>query len=277
YQALFKVWRERELSLRVAYTIFAQGRGKELDDYKNLTQLLPMGFGDERLRFNGIGENVAWGVYNNDDPPQAARDQFTEICRWAAGQGMSLNIHWHNDKSVGVLLDIFERVNRERPIGDLRWAIAHLEDASAATLERMKRLGVGWALQDAGYFEGEAQLKEKGEEAMRRIPAMNTALKLGVHVGAGTDAHRVMSYNPWVALRWMLDGRTVGGRALRGPEETPTRIDALRLYTQGSAWFAFAEGERGSLEAGKLAGLAVLSKDYFKAPPHGIGARPPPL
>jgi predicted amidohydrolase YtcJ len=271
YQALFKVWRDREQTVRVAYTVFAQGRGRELEDYRNLTQLLPMGFGDAMLRFNGIGENVAWGVYNNDDPPQAARDQFTEICRWAAEQGMSLNIHWHNDRSVGVVLDTFERVNRDIPIGNLRWAIAHLEDASAATLARMKALGVGWALQDAGYFEGEAQLKEKGEEAMKRIPAMNTALKTGVHVGAGTDAHRVMSYNPWVALRWMLDGKTVGGRPLRGPEETPTRVDALRMYTLGSAWFAFAEAERGSLEPGKLADLAVLSKDYFKVPLAEIG------
>jgi len=271
YRALFKIWREGTLSLRVAYTIFAQGRGKELEDYKALTQLLPMGFGDERLRFNGIGENVAWGVYNNDNPPEAAREQFTEICRWAASQRMSLNIHWHNDSSVGFVLDTFERVNGEHPMKDLRWTLVHLEDASEATLKRMKSLGVGWALQDAGYFEGEQQLKEKGAEAMKRIPRMNSALTIGVHVGAGTDAHRVMSYNPWVALRWMLDGKTVGGTALRGPEETPTREKALRMYTQGSAWFAFAEKERGSLEVGKLADLAVLSKDYFKVPVEEIG------
>jgi predicted amidohydrolase YtcJ len=271
YQALFQVWREGALSLRVAYTIFAQGRGRELEDYKALTQLLPMGFGDSMLRFNGIGENVAWGVYNNDNPPEAAREQFFEICRWAAGRKMSLNIHWHNDKSVGLVLDIFERVNREHPIGELRWTLVHLEDASEATLKRMKTLGVGWALQDAGYFEGEQQLKAKGAEAMKRIPRMNSALYIGVHVGAGTDAHRVMSYNPWVALRWMLDGKTVGGVALRGPEETPTRENALRMYTQGSAWFAFAEKERGSLEVGKLADLAVLSKDYFKVPVEEIG------
>jgi predicted amidohydrolase YtcJ len=271
YQALFKIWRDRELSLRVAYTIFAQGRGKELEDYKALTQLLPMGFGDSMLRFNGIGENVAWGVYNNDNPPEAAREQFEKICQWAASQGMSLNIHWHNDKSVGIVLDIFERVNREYPITNLRWTLVHLEDASEATLKRMKALGVGWALQDAGYFEGEAQLKEKGAEAMKRIPRMNSAMYIGVHVGAGTDAHRVMSYNPWVALRWMLDGKTVGGTAWRVPEETPTRVNALRMYTQGSAWFAFAEKERGSLEVGKLADLAVLSKDYFKVPVEEIG------
>lgn len=271
YQALFKIWRDGDLSLRVAYTIFAQGRGRELEDYKALTQLLPMGFGDTMLRFNGIGENVAWGVYNNDNPPEAAREQFEKICQWAASQGMSLNIHWHNDKSVGIVLDVFERVNKEHPIGNLRWTLVHLEDASEATLKRMKSLGVGWALQDAGYFEGEAQLKEKGAEAMKTIPRMNSALYIGVHVGAGTDAHRVTSYNPWVALRWMLDGKTVGGTAWRAPEETPTRVNALRMYTQGSAWFAFAEKERGSLEVGKLADLAVLSKDYFKVPVEEIG------
>jgi predicted amidohydrolase YtcJ len=272
YQALFRVWQNNELTLRVAYSMFAQGRGRELEDYQALTQLVPMGFGDEWLRFNGIGENVAWGVYNNDNPTDAAREQFYQICRWAAEKRMSLNIHWHNDRSVGFALDTFERVNREFPIWRLRWALAHLEDASPATLERMKALGVGWAMQDAGYFEGEQQLKEKGAQAVLRMPPMNTALKTGVHVGAGTDAHRVASYNPWVALQWMLDGKTVGGLGLRGPEETPTREAALRMYTQGSAWFAFAENERGSLEVGKLADLAVLSKDYFSVPIEEIGA-----
>jgi len=272
YQALLKLWRDRALTLRVAYTVFAQKRGSELEDYRALTQLLPMGFGDDMLRFNGIGENVAWGMYNNDNPGEGEKAQFYEIARWAAARRMSLNIHWHNDRSVGQLLDIFERVNREVPIADLRWAVAHLDDASAPTLERMKALGVGWAMQDALYFEGERFQKEKGAEAAHRAPPLKTALRIGVKVGAGTDAHRVASYNPFVALRWMLDGKTVGGTALRGPEETPTREEALQMYTTGSAWFAHDEDRRGSLEAGKLADLAVLSKDYMKAPIEEIGA-----
>ena len=271
YQALFKVWQDRTLTLRVAYTVFAQKRGSELEDYRNLTQLVPMGFGDEMLRFNGIGENVAWGMYNNDSPSETDKAQFYEIAKWAAERRMSLNMHWHNDRSIGQLLDIFERVNREAPVKDLRWAIAHLNDASAPTLERMKALGVGWALQDAMYFDGERFQRDKGAEAARRAPPMKTALKIGVKVGAGTDAHRVASYNPFVALRWMLDGKTVGGTALRGPEETPTREEALRMYTMGSAWFAHDEGKRGSLELGKFADLAVLSKDYMTAPVAQIG------
>jgi len=271
YQALFKLWQDKALTVRVVYTVFAQKRGSELEDYRNLTQLLPMGMGDEMLRFNGIGENVAWGMYNNDNPSEADKAQFYEIAKWAAERRMSLNMHWHNDRSVGQLLDIFERVDRESPIKGLRWAVAHLNDASAATLERMKALGVGWAMQDAMYFDGERFQKEKGAEAARRAPPLRTALRIGVNVGAGTDAHRVASYNPFVALRWMLDGKTVSGTLLRGPEEAPTREEALRMYTLGSAWFARDEDKRGSLVVGKLADLAVLSKDYMKAPLEDIG------
>ena len=90
-------------------------------------------------------------------------------------------------------------------------------------------------------------------------------------IGAGTDAHRVASYNPFTALQWFLDGKTARGTALRGPEETPSRADALCFYTMGSAWVSRDEAKRGSLEAGKLADLAVLSKDYVTVPVEEIG------
>jgi predicted amidohydrolase YtcJ len=173
---------------------------------------------------------------------------------------------------VDHLLSIFERVNAEIPIAPLRWSIAHLNDASEATLRRMKALGVGWTMQDAMYFGGEALLKQAGPQAARRTPPVETARKTGVVVGAGTDAHRVASYNPFTALQWLLDGKTVSGVAIRGPEEIPSRLDALRFYTMGSAWFSFDEDTRGSLEAGKLADLAVLSADYQTIPVDQIGS-----
>ena len=81
-----------------------------------------------------------------------------------------------------------------------------------------------------------------------------------------------MNYNPFVSLQWMLDGKTVGGMPMRGPEETPTREEALRIYTLGSAWFSFDDGKRGSLTPGKLADLAVLTKDYLSVPVEEIGS-----
>jgi predicted amidohydrolase YtcJ len=72
--------------------------------------------------------------------------------------------------------------------------------------------------------------------------------------------------NPFVSLRWMLDGQTVDGIETRGAEQIPSREAALRIYTEGSAWFAFDENRRGRLEPGMLADLAVLSDDYFSVP-----------
>jgi predicted amidohydrolase YtcJ len=265
YQPLFHVWHDGKLSLRVRFSMFAQRPGHELEDYQSVLSMMPMGFGDDMLRFNGVGENVTWGMYNNDHPSAAQQAQYLAVARWAASRGMTLTQHWLNSDSVPVLLDIFEQVNRETPIAPLRWSIAHLDNLSDANLARMKALGVGWTMQDALYFAGERFRKAYGD-AVARMPPIVTAVKMGEHVGGGTDAHRVMSYNPFVSLRWMIDGLTVAGAATRTAPELTTRDQALRLYTLGSAWFTFEEGTRGSLEPGKMADLAVLSDDYFSVP-----------
>jgi len=272
YRPLFRVWRDRALTVRVIYSLFAQRRGKELEDIQAMTQMLPMGFGDDWLRFNGIGENVTWGLYNNDTPTDAQKQQYYELAKWAALRGMTLTQHWNNNKSVHHLLDVIERVNKEVPIAQLRWSVVHLNDATQESLARMKALGLGWLMQNAMYFQGEAFLRERGNEAMRLAPPIKTALNMGLMVGGGTDAHRVMSYNPFVSLQWMLDGKTVGGTATRDLDETPSREEALRLYTLGSTWFTHDESRRGSLRAGKLADLAVLAQDYMTMPVGEIGS-----
>ncbi len=271
YQPLLQVWRERALTLRVRYSLSAPRRGRELEDFKELTQMLPMGFGDDWLRFNGIGENVTWGHYNNDDPSDAQKDHLYEVLRWAVSRGMTATFHWRNDRPVHHLLDVLARVNADTPIAKLRWSIAHLNDASPATLKRLKTMGMGWLVQNAFYFRGEAFLAQRGADAALGAPPLVSALKLNLPVGGGTDAHRVMGPNPFVALQWMLDGKTISGIAMRAPEETPTRIQALRLYTQGSAWFSFEENARGALAVGRLADLAVLNRDYLSVPIDQIG------
>jgi predicted amidohydrolase YtcJ len=266
YQAVFKVWRDNRMTVRVAYTLCGQTPGAEFSELKNLVALMPQGFGDDMLRFNGLGERITAAMNNNPRPTDADKEQYYQIVKWAAERGLSLTMHWNNDASVDQLLSIFERVNRDVPIAPLRWSIAHLNDASPATLNRMKALGIGWTVQDAMYFGGEGYVQQAGAEAARRVPPVNTGTKIGVPIGGGTDAHRVASYNPFTSLQWFLDGKTVGGVAIRGAEETPDRAAALRFYTLGSAWFSFDEKKRGSLEPGKLADLAVLSQDYMTVP-----------
>jgi hypothetical protein len=254
YQPLFKVWRQHQLTLRIAYSLCGPTAGKEFEELKGLTQMLPEGFGDEMLKFNGIGERVTWGMNNNDHPSAEDKEAYYQIVRWAAQKGMPVTMHWPKDETADTLLSIYERVNAEFPISDLRWSVAHLTNASVKNLQRMKAMGVGWTIQ-------------RPEAA-----SVENAKELGVHMGAGTDAHRVASYNPFSALQWSLvDSKNAAG-ARRGPDQTPTREDALRAYTIGSAWFSFDENKRGSLEPGKLADLAVLTKDYVTVPADEIGS-----
>jgi predicted amidohydrolase YtcJ len=121
-------------------------------------------------------------------------------------------------------------------------------------------------MQDGLYFAATSYIAERGEAQMQRSPPIVSALRLGLSMGGGTDANRVMIENPFVALRWMLDGLTVDGVETRGEKEIPSREEALRIYTQGSAWFAHDENRRGRLVAGTLADLAVLNDNYLTAP-----------
>ena len=266
YAALFHLWRAHELPLRVVYSMFAPRPGSELEDFQAATQFLPMGMGDDWLRFNGIGECVTWGMYNNDAPTDAGKDAFYRVARWAAGRGLTLTVHWNNDRSAHHLFDVLERVNRETPIAPLRWSIAHLNDASDESLQRMRALGVGWLVQDGLYFAAPSYIAERGEARMARSPPLVSARRLGIVVGGGTDANRVMIENPFVSLRWMLNGLTVDGIPTREKAEIPDREAALRIYTEGSAWAAHDENRRGRLMPGMLADLAVLSDDYFAVP-----------
>ena len=93
---------------------------------------------------------------------------------------------------------------------------------------------------------------------------------MGIPVGAGTDATRVASYNPFVSLYWLVAGKTVGGTLLYPEANRLDRAEALRRYTVGSAWFSGEEDRKGSLAVGKLADLAVLSADYFSVPEEEI-------
>jgi predicted amidohydrolase YtcJ len=272
YDAINKVWHDRQLTVRVAYTTCGFNPPHEVEEFQKYLGLMPMGFGDDMMHFNGIGEQVVWAINNVEKPKPADLERFYQIAKWAAGRGYGLTFHCGTDAAADAILTVFERVDREVSIKNLRWSLAHLNDASPASLRRMKALGMGWTMQDAMYFSGDESARRSGAKAARRMPPVETAREIGVPIGAGTDAHRVAPYNPFTALQWALDGKSVSGQVVRGPEETPSRANALRAYTQGSAWFSHDDNKRGSLEPGKFADLAVLTKDYATVPVEEIGA-----
>jgi predicted amidohydrolase YtcJ len=271
YQALFRLWHDRQLTVRVAYHLCAPKPGSELADLQNLTQLLPPNFGDEMLHFNGPGEILIWADWTDGDISSDGKARLLELLKWAASKRYTIQIHWNPDRTVHDLLDVIEEVSKEQPVRDLRWTVLHLYDASADSLARIKQLGLIWGVQDGLYFGGERLQQEVGVAAARRLPPIATALRMGIVVAAGTDAHRVSSYNPFVSLQWYLDGTTIGGVETRGSEEAPTRRQALEMYTRNSAFEANDDDQRGTLEPGKLADLAVLSADYMTVPVRQVG------
>ncbi len=271
YQAVFKLWHDKQLTVRVAYHLCAPKPGSELADLQNLTQLLPQGFGDAMLHFNGPGEILIWADWTDGDITPDGKAKLSELLHWAASKGYTIQIHWNPDRTVHDLLDIVEDIEKDYPVRDLRWTVLHLYNASEDSLKRMKALGLVWGVQDGLYFGGERLQQEVGREQAKAMPRIATAMKLGLTVAGGTDAHRVSSYNPFVALEWYLDGTTIGGTVTRDAAEAPSRRQALEMYTRNSAFMANDDSRRGTLEPGKFADLAVLSADYMTAPVKEIG------
>jgi predicted amidohydrolase YtcJ len=276
FRAVQTLWSKGEMTLRVAFHISSNSQ-HTLDDFKALTVFTPMNFGDDMLRYRGIGESLTQGIYDGStvglpyNPSAKDWEEFCAVAKWAAERSIHVHQHAASDRAAAGILDCFEVVNKEIPIAGLRWQIAHIENASDQTLRRMKALNMGWAVQDRLVYSGGIVSKVLGPEASKRAPPIKTALKMGLHVAAGTDSDQVAPYNPFVSLRWLLDGKVIDGTPMRGPQESPDREEALRMYSLNSAWFTFDEARRGSLEPGKYADLAVLSDDYLTVPVEKVG------
>src|ERR1700761_2123820 len=271
YQALFQLWHDKQLTVRVAYHLCAPKPGGEIGDLQTLTAMLPQNFGDDMLHFNGPGEILIWADWTDGDITSDGKEKLGEMLRWAASRGYSIQIHWNPDRTVHDLLDVVANVNKDYSVRDLRWSVLHLYNASEENLKRMQALGLIWGVQDGLYFGGERLQKDVGIDVAKDMPRIATALKMGIIVTGGTDAHRVSSYNPFVSLQWYLDGTTIGGIRTRSDTEAPTRRQALEMYTRNSAFMANDDDKRGTLEPGKFADLAVLSADYLTAPVKDVG------
>lgn len=268
-----------EMTIRVAYNLFTQKMGTELEDFTRWSRMLKPGEGDDMLRFNGGGEMLVFSAadFENFLEPrpnlgESLEQDLERVVRFLAENEWPFRLHATYDESIGRFLSVLETVNRDIPLGALHWIFDHCETISDRNIERVKALGGGIAVQHRMAFQGEYFVDRYGAAAAERTPPLRRMLEMGVPVAAGTDATRVASYNPFVALYWMTTGKTVGGLSLYPEKSRLTRSEALRLYTQGGTWMSREEGKRGALVRGQLADLAVLSADYFAIPDEEIKA-----
>ncbi|MCC8363704.1 amidohydrolase [Lysobacter sp. A6] len=277
YEVIQSLHRDDALTVRIAYNLFTQNRGGELGDFRRWSDMVSPGAGDDFLRHNGAGEMLVFSAADFEDfreprPELAAsmEDQLEAVATLLVDKRWPFRIHATYDESITRILDAFERVHKRRPFEGLRFTIDHAETISDRNIDRVVALGGGIAIQHRMAYQGEYFVDRYGREKASRAPPLGAMLAAGVPVGAGTDATRVASYNPWVALAWMTTGRTLGGMALYDDDNRLDRDTALSLWTQGSAWFANAEKTRGRLSPGQLADFSLLSSDYFDVPDDAI-------
>lgn len=276
YSVAEELAKEGKLTVRTAYYLFAQEKGKEKDFYAEWTKKLKFGKNSDMFKPNGYmmhgaGENLTWAAadFENFLEPRPElhghmEGELTPIIEILAKNQWAFRIHATYNESIARFLDVFEEVDKKYPfLNKVRWIIDHAETINDENLARIKKMGGGIAIQNRMFFQGEYFVKRYGAEQTLRTPPMRKMIEMGIPVGLGTDGTRVSSYNPWLSLYWAVSGKTWGGLQLYKKDNMLSRHEALRLMTNGSAWFSSEEKDKGFIKEGMYADFAILADDYF--------------
>ena len=277
YNIIEKLHDEGQLTLRISYNLFTQKPKEELADFTGWVGQVKPGQGDDTYRHNGAGEMLVYSAADFEDfrverpdmPPGMERD-LEPVIRLLAEHKWPWRLHATYDQTIGRALDVYEKVAKDVPFDGINWFFDHAETISDRNIDRIAALGGGIAVQHRMAYQGEYFVERYGQKAAERTPPIARMIAAGIPVGAGTDATRVASYNPWVSLNWLVTGKTVGGLGLYPGTNRVSREKALAMWTHENTWFSSEVGKKGQIKAGQLADLALLSDDYFSVPESDI-------
>jgi predicted amidohydrolase YtcJ len=172
-------------------------------------------------------------------------------------------VHVELHDTIDAFLDQIEAINKEHPIKGLRWTFAHVNQINAAQLDRMKKLGMYAAVHPWAVINGGIMHDLFGDGAFD-MPPLSTIQNSGIQWGFGTDGTAANQYMPFTTLYFAVTGKMAGGtKVIR---QTISREDALIAHTRKNAYLVFQEDNLGSIQAGKLADLVVLDRDYLTVP-----------
>jgi predicted amidohydrolase YtcJ len=277
YEIIEKLHADDQLTLRISYNLFTQKPKKELADFQSWVKQVKPGQGDDSYRHNGAGEMLVYSAADFEDfrverPDMAPsmEGDLKPVIHLLAENKWPWRLHATYDQTIGRALDVYEKVAKDIPFTGINWFFDHCETISDRNIDRIAALGGGIAIQHRMAYQGEYFVERYGQKAAERTPPIAKMMAAGLPVGAGTDATRVASYNPWVSLNWLVTGKTVGGLGLYPGANRLDREKALRLWTHENTWFSSEVGKKGMIKAGQLADLALLSADYFSVPESDI-------
>jgi len=227
--------------------------------------------GIKRLADGALGSRGAWLLEPYSDLPDSiglnivTPAELRESARLAAEHGLQLCTHAIGDRANRVTLDVYEETISTRPDGrDLRWRVEHAQHIDPEDLPRFAELGVIAAMQAVHCTsDGPWVPVRLGDDRSREGAYMwRDLLDSGAVIAGGTDVP-VESVDPIPDYHAAVT-RQMNNDALFYPQQSMTRVEALRSRTLAAAYAAFEEDIKGSLEPGKLADVTVLSKDILE-------------
>jgi predicted amidohydrolase YtcJ len=291
YQLLHKAG-QLTVRMAISHSMGADGSVEEIG--KNIRKVAehPLIKGDDMLRIVGIKTFLdggmltgsaymrkPWGVseiYSIQDPDYRGllyipREKLLPIVETTLDAGLQFTAHSVGDGAVHTLLDVYEELNRKKPIRDRRPCITHSNFMSREAVEQAAKLGVVVDIQPAWlWLDGKTLLAQFGNERLRYFQPLSSIFAAGGIAGGGSDHMQkigsfrsVNPYNPFLGM-WIAVNRVPRGmdQPLHA-EESLTREQALRYYTANNAYILFLDKVAGTLEPGKLADFAILDTDLL--------------
>ena len=225
----------------------------------------------QRMPYGPFGRQL----YGQTDPDARGTlfvdpEKLYKIMGAARDKGWQLTAHVQGGGAIDTLLDVYQRLDREKPLAPTRSHVMHGSFMSEDALNRMQRMKVlvdaqpGWL-----HFDVPALQRVFGLQNMRYFFPLKSFIDRGIVVAGGSDhmiGHgknsAVNAYNPFFNMWASMTRRTREGQVVY-PEEKITREQALKMYTIWPAYLQFSEKDKGSIEPGKFADLVVIDRDFL--------------
>jgi len=267
---IFQKWKAQgRLNVRV-FCIGGAAAGSPEQVDRSIQQIAQMKLyqGDNYIDNVVFGESVYTPLHDRmfatkSDPQPDQLAQWRRMAMEIAKAGLPLHVHAELHDTIDAFLDQIEAVNKEYPVRNLRWALAHINQINASQLERMKKLGMYAAVHPWAVINGAIMHEGFGDGAYD-MPPLATIQTSGIQWGFGTDGSAANQYLPFTTLYFAVTGKMAGGRKVI--RQTISREDALIAHTRKNAFLVFQENNLGSIQPGKLADLVVIDRDYLTIP-----------
>jgi predicted amidohydrolase YtcJ len=244
---------------------------------------MTIGTAYQRYPYGAFGKQL-YGMTDPDDRGQLfiPPAKLATIMEAARDKGWQLTAHSQGGGAIDTLLETFEKLDKQRPIRETRSHPMHASFQSPEAIAKLKKLGLPADVQAAWlYLDGPALSRVFPGQGMRYFFPLKTYRDNGIVLAGGSDHmigfdknKAVNPYNPFLGMWTAVTRKMTDGNVLH-PEQRIGREDALRMYTIWAAWIQFEDKTRGSIEAGKLADLTVIDRDFMSIPADELRAVEP--